>query len=329
MFDDSETGQLLVSDHQSAHATIAPELWSTLLKDQTTLRNIIWATDDYAELGSNYHPDCQIQADLLVYDGSPVIVERSRKPDPRLIHRARTKAEVATPSWMCNIQNNLIDSAWFNREDVFNVAVGKSWISTREKVIFPQSADRAWQDYVEEPRLEITCGEAPYLVSRYDAVTGRPIQLADRIGLLDRKMRIVEENTISSKQWSEWATKAFQSVYGYEFQGDNLLVARINLLRSYCDYHHRRFKENPTRGQLEQIAEIISWNLWQMDGTTHSPPSVDTAPGVEGTRKLRGASNGQVQTSLFAYAHVSEITECQIMDWKQEKQIRFCSLTER
>ena len=31
--------------------------------------------------------------------------------------------------------------------------------------------------------MEITCGEAPYLVSRYDAVTGEVINLKSRIGL--------------------------------------------------------------------------------------------------------------------------------------------------
>ena len=29
-------------------------------------------------------------------------------------------AEVFTPSWICNAQNNLIDNAWFERKDVFN-----------------------------------------------------------------------------------------------------------------------------------------------------------------------------------------------------------------
>lgn len=43
-------------------------------------------------------------------------------------------------------------------------------------------------------RLEISCGEAPYLVSRYDSVTGKTIKIKNRIGLLDRKLRIVSEN---------------------------------------------------------------------------------------------------------------------------------------
>ena len=79
-------------------------------------------------------------------------------------------------------------------------------------------------------RLEITCGEAPYLVSRYDTVTGRTIPISERVGLLDRKLRVVHENTGTEAEWKKWARRAVESVYGYEFQGDNLLLARENNL---------------------------------------------------------------------------------------------------
>ena len=49
--------------------------------------------------------------------------------------------------------------------------------------------------YVISKRIEITCGEAPYLVSRYDTVTGKKIDVVDRVGLLDRKLRVINENT--------------------------------------------------------------------------------------------------------------------------------------
>ena len=34
--------------------------------------------------------------------------------------RCKKNAEVFTPSWMCNIQNNLIDNHWFGQNNVFN-----------------------------------------------------------------------------------------------------------------------------------------------------------------------------------------------------------------
>lgn len=85
--------------------------------------------------------------------------------------------------------------------------------------------------------MEITCGEAPYLVSRYDAATGELIlPPLRRIGLLDRKLRVVNENAASYEEWIKWVLRAFQSCYGFEYQGDNLLIARINLMMSFYDY---------------------------------------------------------------------------------------------
>ncbi len=54
--------------------------------------------------------------------------------------------------------------------------------------------ERVWEDYIDSKRLEITYGEAPYLVSRYDASTGEMIDIHKRIGILDRKLRVVNEN---------------------------------------------------------------------------------------------------------------------------------------
>lgn len=67
--------------------------------------------------------------------------------------------------------------------------------------------------------LEITCGEAPFLVSRYDVETGEAIPVPERIGLLDRKLRVVNENVQTEEEWLKWAFREFWATYGYEFQG--------------------------------------------------------------------------------------------------------------
>ena len=77
-----------------------------------------------------------------------------------------------TPCWVCNEQNNLVDTQWFGRGDVFNRPDGQTWTATEERVEFPEKASLSWKKYVDARRLEISCGEAPYLVSRYDTVTG-------------------------------------------------------------------------------------------------------------------------------------------------------------
>lgn len=54
-------------------------------------------------------------------------------------------------------------------------------------------------------------------------------------------MRIINENTEDEQNWLKWVTRVFQSVYGYEYQGDNLLIGRINLLMTFVDYLDNRW----------------------------------------------------------------------------------------
>lgn len=244
-------------------------LLDTLLCDHTTGRNIFWATHDYEALGSDYAYHSPIMPHLVTGDRGMVVRPRVQKNRELQTDRAKDMAEVFTPSWVCNKQNNLIDSAWFGRDNVFNTETDRpdgthSWTATEGSIAFPEG--RTWRSYVSEKRLEITCGEAPYLVSRYDTVTGEPIPVEQRIGLLDRKLRIVGENTSASADWLKAAQTAFMSTYGYEWQGDSLVLARANLLHTFVDYYTAKFGKSPQLKSLQYIAYIISWNIWQMDG---------------------------------------------------------------
>ena len=134
------------------------------------------------------------------------------------------------------------------------------------------SKTKTWKEYVDSRVLEITCGEAPFLVQRYDTVTGKPIPLKDRAGLLDRKLKAIGKNTCTRKEWVEWAIRAFESSYGYEYQGDNLLIARINLLLTFVDYYKDRWEEELDKRLLRRIANRIVWNVWQMDGLQGTVP---------------------------------------------------------
>ena len=285
----------------------------TLLIDRTTNRNIIWGTDDYEMLGKEYYSHYPILFPLITGDNSNVIQPRILKTKESQGNRTKEKAEVFTPSWVCNAQNNLVDNAWFEKTSVFNVENGKSWIATTDKIEFPHKKSKTWKKYVDERRLEITCGEAPYLVSRYDTVTGNPIDLYERIGILDRKMRVVNENATSEDEWLKWSERAFQSVYGFEFQGDSLLIARENLLISYCDYMQERLKREPEEKELLRIAKIVSWNLWQMDGLTYTIP-------------YREPTEPNEQMTLFEFMKKEENAFCIIKDWRARKNIIFQDL---
>ena len=327
---------------------LSPELLNTLLKDHTLSTdeqqvNIFWATNNYADRGDGFQYGDQITIEAITGSNGSVIVPRAVKSREQQQQRSREMAEVFTPSWICNKQNNLVDNAWFSREGVFNTEVDNpdgthSWIVNVEPIVFPEG--KTWRDYVNENRLEITCGEAPYLVSRYDTVTGEPIPVERRIGLLDRKLRVVGENTSTSGEWLKAAQSAYMSIYGFEWQGDNLVLAREALLYTFIDYYHAKFGNEPLLESLQLIAEIISWNIWQMDGLKgvipdsciklpklkNEPPSLFSSEdlGVPEEPTLfdcPGCKNKDIHSHTGKYAIIK--------DWKEDKVLTFVSLIKR
>ena len=318
---------------------ISPGLLDMLLKDHTTKGNIFWATDDYAERGNGYQFSDQITVEAITGDNGNLIVPRSLKSRQQQIQRVRDMAEVFTPSWVCNHQNNSIDQEWFGRENIFNTEVNTidgthTWIPNNGKIEFPE--DKTWRDYVTENRLEITCGEAPYLVSRYDTVSGLPLPIEMRIGLLDRKLRVVSENTETSGEWLAAAKAALRSNYGFEWQGDNLILARENILFSVLDYYKAKFGRDLPKQSLPGLAYIISWNIWQMDGLKGVIPNscgerrtvVQDLFGETVTiRQCQGCKDGDIRHHNGVYAMIvdwpNDVTSSQV---KHKKPIRFIDL---
>lgn len=222
---------------------ISPFLLEILLQDKTTGKNIVWACDAYEKYGTAYTAACEILPELITGANTTVVQPRVSKSKEEQKNRTRKSAEVFTPGWICAEMKNYCDEEWFGRKDVFNTVCEHDWIPVPSPVAFDADNRKTspWKRYVDSKRLEITCGEAPYLVSRYDATTGEPLALEKRVGILDRKLRVVNENTDNETDWFLWAKRAFESTYGYEFQGDNLLLARENLLYTFQDYYAARF----------------------------------------------------------------------------------------
>lgn len=303
-------------------------LLSILLKDNSSGKNIIWATDNYAQNGFGYKSNDYITTYSVTGANGYLIKPRTEKTKQEQLSRVRDKAEVFTPSWICNKQNNLVDNAWFGCENIFNTETEKGWTTNQEKVTFPDG--KTWQDYIKAQRLEITCGEAPYLASRYDTVTGEVIPVKNRIGLLDRKLRIVSENNDGEQDWYVWAKEAYKSIYGYDWQGDNVLLARENLLFTFCDYYEDKFGVYPIREYLREIAEILSWNIWQMDGlkfvipeSCHNEKRIDyTLFGEEVHEEVcEGCKTNNPNKHNGIY--------CYVMDWDVSKKVKFVSLLKK
>jgi hypothetical protein len=300
-----------------------PDILDTLLCDRTTNKSIFWATDNYEQLGNEYQFSSSITTDLITGQNGTVIMPRILK-DKFLQHsRVKSMAEVFTPSWLCNEQNNAVDDAWFKRKNVFNKSIlnrdGTSiWKSNSERIKFPKG--KFWEDYIIETTLEVSCGEAPYLTSRYDITTGKFVTVKNRIGLLDRKLRVISENVETEKDWLEAAELALESTYGFEWQGDSLLLAREALLFTFIEYYSDKFKIEPELKYIQKIAYIISWNIWQMDG-------------IKGVIPNSCNSDSQENVDLFGHSEMNEVIckgcelkninkhngiYCNIKDWKEK-----------
>jgi hypothetical protein len=301
--------------------------------DMTKFANIFWATNDYSKLNEGYQYDDQIMPERIVGQNGRIVMPRVLKDKQLQDARVKDKAEVFTPSWVCNAQNNLVDNAWFEREGIFNTefidANGMhSWTPTEGKIVFPEGDNqKTWKKYVTENRMEITCGEGPYLTSRYDTTTGVYIPINRRVGLLDRKLRVISENTETPGEWLKMVRKAYEHTYGYEWQGDNLLLAREALLYTFIEYYIDKFNKKdadgkvivnniPDKKSIIGIARIISWNLWQMDGIKMViPGSCDKVftVGLFGKEKqeCQACKNGD------SIGHIG--VQCLIRDWNLKK----------
>lgn len=243
---DEAPAQLDIADDIARFAEMG--LLGRLLKDRSTGRNIIWASNVFVDKGESYAPSDEILLADITGDNAGLIRTRASKAKEAQSALTRAHAEVFTPTWIVEKMVDAADGAWWEAHP-----------------------DATWQDYVRSPRLEITCGEAPYLTSRYDAADGTPIPVDERVGILDRKLKFVGEHTTAQKTWAKFAHMALQSTYGYEFQGDNLLIARVNVLATLEDYSHAA-GHVISRTMYERFARTISWNLWQMDGLSDMPP---------------------------------------------------------
>lgn len=301
-------------------------LLAILLTDHTRTttnktHNILWATDSY----ENHNSKDEIKIEDVTGKSTYLIQPRITKPKEEQKSRTRDKAEVFTPTSIVDEMNKQID--WSTGH----------WPTTENN----------WQNYIKELRLEITCGEAPFIVNRYNAASGKKIlKLGDRVGFLDRKLQAVSKYCNDKKSWLEWTTIAFQCSYGYEWQGDNLLLARENLLYTFIDYWNDQFpsdKINLDRQVsdeklkiLEDIATIVSWNIFQMDGlkyvvpmsckseiaTTEIPPML----AILGEKPDKKLAKKQCPGCAKSDSFLHNGKYVRIMDWQKNKTLKFVDL---
>ncbi|CKA92065.1 Eco57I restriction-modification methylase domain-containing protein [Streptococcus pseudopneumoniae] len=273
-----------ISEEQLAKESA--DLLKILLKDRTTKKNIVWATHSYNLLGKGFSPSDSISPSKVTGNYANLIQPRSEKSKYEQKDRTKIRAEVFTPTWLVAKQNGYVEA------DL-------------------EALDL--EDYIQVRWLEITCGEAPYMVTRYDTVTGKEIPLSERVGFVDRKLQRISREVSDEVAFYKLIKEAYRASYGYEYQGDSLLLARENLLATFEDYYLAKTGNQPTLEQKKEIATIISYNVFQMDGLKKSSP-------------YSAKQKQSQQLSLFAdELEVQEVEESktQIKDWKKNKMIGF------
>ena len=245
--------QLLTVDiSEEGIANDSGTLLTILLKDRTTNKNIVWASPSYEGMGKPFCANQPIKKNLIIGPYDSIIQPRVEKNKRNQEIRTRKRGEVFTPPWIVDKQVSIV------LEEIGYISF-ESFIALR------------W--------LEITCGEGPYIVTRYDSISGDIIPINKRVGFLDRKLQRIVEQSTTEKEFIKWSKIAYESSYGYELQGDSLLLARENLLLSFCEYYDYKFGKLPTIKVIKQIATIISYNIFQMNGLTKQSPYSDDSMG--------------------------------------------------
>ncbi len=289
------------------------DLLDVLLIDRTTKKNIIWATDSYMNRGRGFYPKKRMTADLVTGVYGKLIQPRAAKSVIEQKQRTKDKAEVFTPLKMVDQINKSID--WSGDIRVPN--------------------EKNWKEYVCELKLEVSCGEAPFIVSRYNPTshTGKLIKIDNRVGFLDRKLRVVSEYCSKPKDWLLWSKEAYKASYGYEWQGDNILIARENLLYTLIDYYRAKFGRRPSLSVQLEFAEIISWNIFQMDGLKCVIPMSCKHENriIPGELTLFGETPDEVEENECEGCKFSRITKhngkyVKIMDWSKNRSMKFVDL---
>ena len=161
----------------------------------------------------------------------------------------------------------------------------------------------------------------------------------------------------------KWAVRAYESVYGYEYQGDSLAIARFNLLSTFEDNLMARWGRKATTRELTAVANRIAWNFWQMDGLTGTAvgsddsiapylPGFDFPPAEGGSRLSRpppvqgeldfenvanvetANTNAQSQLDIgnIGAGNISRLAtfsgqpsrrECFIFDWRARRPVKY------
>ena len=112
-----------------------------------------------------------------------------------------------------------------------------------------------------------------------------------------------------------------------------MLLARENLLYTLIDYYRAQFMRTPTISVQEEFTEIISWNIFQMDGLRYVVPMSchHESKVIHDALRLFGEAPDAVEEREcegceYHRPHKHNGMYAKIMDWNKNKAVMFVDL---
>ncbi|MEA3460972.1 MAG: restriction endonuclease subunit M, partial [Bacteroidota bacterium] len=114
------------------------------------------------------------------------------------------------------------------------------------------------------------------------------------------------------------------------------LLARESLLYTFIENYYEKFNSEPTLKDVQKIAYIISWNIWQMDGLKCVVPNSCSSTIKEEKNLFDNSTSKTIECKgcKTNNIHLHNGIYCLIMDWtqadlkisKQGQQIKFVDM---
>ena len=109
-----------------------------------------------------------------------------------------------------------------------------------------------------------------------------------------------------------------------------MLIARENILLTVMEHYEALYDEIPNKDILIEFAEIISWNIWQMDGLKYVIPLSCHNEDIEeftliGTNIIHKECPGCKKNAVTKHNGIY----CKIKDWKKNKTVKYVNVVTR
>lgn len=238
---------------QSMLQEIDESVLETLLTDKSTRRPLVWPSRPE-------HPAAWMSRDDLLR--------------PELAAEDPQAEQTEFLEW--NRKLNRLDADWFGHEPAFNTESPTGWQTLSEPVAFDEPFH--WKKYVIRPVFLFQAGRGQALVFRPFAQGAEPMPCEKRMGILDRRLRIISENTWDESEWLRWAESALQSLYGTDSSPLSIFQARLSAIMAVREAYAERFGAQLPVRKEKYMVTTLCWNLFQMDPATGCSFPVEEKP---------------------------------------------------